>query len=114
MASTLRVSGDLTGPLSESDVVVVPVVKVDESFSIAAGVESALAELDCSADIDAEYAKRQGFDAKGGELLIRHTVTSPPPTGKLPAHYNLNVEVGSDGSVHVIPPLGAATNAPAH
>jgi leucyl aminopeptidase len=70
MASTLRVSADLTGPLSESDVVVVPVVKVDESFSIAAGVESALAELDCAADIDAEYAKRQGFDAKGGELLI--------------------------------------------
>jgi hypothetical protein len=40
---------------------------------------------------------------------------SPPVTQAAPAagspSYNLNVEVGSDGSVHVIPPL---TNAPAH
>jgi hypothetical protein len=28
--------------------------------------------------------------------------------------YGLNVEVGSDGSVKVIPPLVAPTNAPAH
>jgi len=51
---------------------------------------------------------------KGGELLIQHTVTAPPSGAKLPPHYNLNVEVGSDGSVHVIPPVGTATNAAGH
>ena len=28
-----------------------------------------------------------------------------------PAHYDLNVEVGSDGSVHVISPAVTSTNA---
>ena len=51
---------------------------------------------------------------KGGELLIQHTVTAPPAAGKLPPHYNLNVEVGSDGSVHVIPPVSTVTNAAGH
>lgn len=46
---------------------------------------------------------------KGGEILMKRT---PPPasTARSP-QYDLNVEVGSDGSVHVIPP---ATNSPAH
>jgi chromosome segregation ATPase len=47
---------------------------------------------------------------KGAELLMQHTAsvatTRPRPT----QHYNLTVEVGSDGSVHVTP---ATTNAPA-
>jgi chromosome segregation ATPase len=47
---------------------------------------------------------------KGGELLIQRT---PPPVAKPATDYNLNVEVGSDGSVKVIPPLGK-TNSPAH
>jgi predicted nucleic acid-binding Zn-ribbon protein len=59
---------------------------------------------------------REGTDPtkqmKGGQLLMQR---SPPVTQAAPAagspSYNLNVEVGSDGSVHVIPPL---TNAPAH
>ena len=58
---------------------------------------------------------RQGIDPanplKGGQLLMQHTpLTSRAASaaGGSPA-YNLNVEVGSDGSVHVIPP---ATNAP--
>lgn len=43
--------------------------------------------------------------AKGGEILMRRT---PPPdagaaTNRRP-QFDLNVEVGSDGSVHVIPP----------
>ncbi len=50
---------------------------------------------------------------KGAELLLART---PPPAtnapAKLPPNYDLNVEVGSDGSVKIIPPLGA-TNAPA-
>jgi chromosome segregation ATPase len=70
---------------------------------------------------------REGIDptkiTKGGETLMQRTPTNstvtatapkksedndriPPPLGP---NFNLNVEVGSDGSVHVIP---AATNAP--
>ena len=53
---------------------------------------------------------------KGGELLRQPTLaaTPAPATNKPPANYDLNVEVGSDGSVRVIPPLGAATNSAAH
>ena len=58
---------------------------------------------------------RAGIDPskqiKGGQLLMQH---SPPANRAAPAStpsYNLNVEVGSDGSVHVIAP--PATNAPA-
>jgi len=48
---------------------------------------------------------------KGGEMLI--TRTAPSTNGPARPNYDLNVEVGSDGSVRVIPPLGA-TNSPAH
>lgn len=58
---------------------------------------------------------RQGIDPsnpmKGGQLLMLRNL--PAPKTSAPAHnpaYDLNVEVGSDGSVHVIPPL---TNSPA-
>jgi chromosome segregation ATPase len=51
---------------------------------------------------------------KGGELLMTH---APPPAAlkpiKSPSTYDLNVEIGSDGSVKVIPPLGN-TNGAAH
>jgi uncharacterized protein involved in exopolysaccharide biosynthesis len=60
---------------------------------------------------------REGTDPtkpmKGGQLLMMRS----PPAGNPAAPaagsplFNLNVEVGSDGSVHVIPP---PTNAPAH
>ena len=58
---------------------------------------------------------RAGIDPtkplKGGQLLMqRAPATNAVPVASLPS-YNLNVEVGSDGSVHVIPPL---TNAPSH
>jgi len=48
---------------------------------------------------------------RGAQLLIERSAPVAPaaPAG----NYGLNVEVGSDGSVRVIPPLGAATNAPA-
>jgi len=55
-------------------------------------------------------------EQKGAELLIAPrpmatNVASATPT----PHYDLNVEVGSDGSVHVIPPLTPAmTNSPVH
>lgn len=59
---------------------------------------------------------REGIDPnkplKGGQLLMQR---STPAKHAAPAAgsqlYNLNVEVGSDGSVHVIPP---PTNAPSH
>ncbi len=41
--------------------------------------------------------------------LRRQPVAAQPAA----ANYDLNVEVGSDGTVKVIPPLGA-TNNPAH
>ena len=59
---------------------------------------------------------RQGIDPanplKGGQLLMQHTpyTNRAAAAARSPA-YNLNVEVGSDGSVHVLPP---PTNAPAH
>jgi chromosome segregation ATPase len=59
---------------------------------------------------------REGTDPtklmKGGQLLMQRSPSAshPAPAAGSPA-YNLNVEVGSDHSVHVIPP---PTNAPAH
>ena len=47
-----------------------------------------------------------GSQQKGGQLLMQRTA----PTNAQPPHYNLNVEVSSDGSIHVIP---SPTNAPA-
>jgi chromosome segregation ATPase len=45
---------------------------------------------------------------KGGEILMKRTPPATTSTAHSP-QYDLNVEVGSDGSVHVIPP---ATNSP--
>ncbi|HEV2693153.1 MAG TPA: hypothetical protein VG347_09690 [Verrucomicrobiae bacterium] len=58
--------------------------------------------------------KNDNSGRKGAEMLTSRT---PPPStnapAKLPPNYDLNVEVGSDGSVKVIPPMGA-TNPAAH
>lgn len=50
---------------------------------------------------------------KGGELLISRTPLGSASSKKPASTYDLNVEVGSDGSVKVIPPMGG-TNRPAH
>jgi chromosome segregation ATPase len=54
---------------------------------------------------------REGTDPtrqiKGAELLLQR---SSPYVAPPPEHYDLNVEIGSDGSIHVIPP---STNTPA-
>jgi len=47
-----------------------------------------------------------GSQPKGAQLLMQRTVPAP----EQPPHYDLNVEVGSDGSIHVIP---LPANAPA-
>jgi len=60
-----------------------------------------------------QLSKNELAGKKGAEILKhRTTVTETNAAGKLPANYDLNVEVGSDGSVKIIPPIGA-TNAPA-
>lgn len=58
---------------------------------------------------------REGIDPtkpmKGAQLLMQRTLPVPGAAAAAgSSQYNLNVEVGSDGSVRVIPP---ATNAPA-
>ena len=60
-----------------------------------------------------QLMKNDNRQKKGAQLLMERTVTVTNAPAAAP-NYGLNVEVGSDGSVHVIPPLGAATNAPAH
>jgi chromosome segregation ATPase len=47
-----------------------------------------------------------GSQQKGAQLLMQRTVSAPAR----PPHYDLNVEVSSDGSIHVIP---LPANAPA-
>ena len=50
--------------------------------------------------------------SKGGQLLMHHAAFHrAEPTA--PSQYDLNVEVGSDGSIHVILPP-RPTNSPAH
>jgi chromosome segregation ATPase len=63
----------------------------------------------------AQLMKYDTGNKKGAQLLMMHTLPSPPAT-RPPAPaatYDLNVEIGSDGSVRTIPPLGR-TNSPAH
>ncbi len=62
-----------------------------------------------------ELMKNDNGNKKGAELLIQKTpvITNAPAAPPRPANYDLNVEVGSDGTVKVIPPLGA-TNTVAH
>ena len=63
-----------------------------------------------------QLMKNDNSTKKGAEMLIQHTptATNAPATAVHPANYNLNVEVGSDGTIKVIPPLGSPTNTAAH
>lgn len=60
-----------------------------------------------------ERATKATQGKKLGQLLMEH---SPAEQGSPthPAHYDLNVEVGTDGSVHVITPPGTSTNSAGH
>jgi chromosome segregation ATPase len=61
-----------------------------------------------------QWMKNDNGGKKGAELLLRRNLPpSSQSSSMLPPAYDLNVEVGSDGTVKVIPPLGA-TNRPAH
>ena len=58
--------------------------------------------------------KNDNSQKKGAQLLIA-TLRAGDECSPSPRRITgSNVEVGSDGSVKVIPPLGATTNAPAH
>jgi chromosome segregation ATPase len=59
-----------------------------------------------------ELNRYQNGNKKLGALLIQRNPLTTPTNSSLP-NYDLDVEVGSDGSVKVIPPLGA-TNATAN
>jgi chromosome segregation ATPase len=64
-----------------------------------------------------QLMKNSATERKGAELLVQRVVQTNGASSKIPPHYDLNVEVGSDGSVRIIPPLQppkADTNAPAH
>jgi hypothetical protein len=53
-----------------------------------------------------------GTQPKGAQLLMGRATPRPSPAATTnPPKYDLNVEVGSDGSVHVLPP---PTNSAAH
>jgi chromosome segregation ATPase len=58
-----------------------------------------------------QFMKNDNSQKKGSQLLMQRSV--PVTNAPVAPNYGLNVEVGSDGSVKVIPPLGATTNAPA-
>jgi hypothetical protein len=62
-----------------------------------------------------EWMKSDNSLKKGGELLMMHNAPTAGAASrtKPDSAYDLNVEIGSDGSVKVIPPPGH-TNAPAH
>jgi len=62
-----------------------------------------------------QLMKNDNGGKKGAEMLMTRTPppATNPPAAKLPPNYDLNIEVGSDGSVKIIPALGA-TNSPAH
>jgi chromosome segregation ATPase len=60
-----------------------------------------------------KFMKDDTNNKKGGEMLMTRAKPSKATTStNASPNYDLNVEVGSDGSVKIIPPLGA-TNAPA-
>jgi hypothetical protein len=88
--------------------------KLEEKFNDLAEVRTQLHKLRTDMLVAQRLEwMRQGIDPtkpmKGGQLLMQRTLPVPgAAAGSSP--YNLNVEVGSDGSVRVIPP---ATNAPA-
>jgi chromosome segregation ATPase len=65
-----------------------------------------------------QLMKNDNGNKKGGEMLMSHNTPvntqpfyMPPPTKS--QNSDLNVEIGSDGSVKIIPPMGG-TNSPAH
>jgi len=90
--------------------------ELERKFNDLKAVKTQVAKLRTDLLVQRRLAwMREGKDPavqekKGGQLLMQHSVSTNRPT-HLP-RYDLNVEVGSDGTVHVIP-ASANTNSPA-
>ena len=56
-----------------------------------------------------QLERNDNSNRKGATLLISRGAPVPPPTHTV-STYDLNVEVGSDGSVRIIPPMGGTNN----
>jgi chromosome segregation ATPase len=78
------------------------VAKLKEELNIARRLEWIRQGLFARAD---QKGAQQLMQGAGGVMPVAAKATKPA--------YDLNVEVSADGSVKVIPPLGAATNSPA-
>ena len=61
-----------------------------------------------------QMEKYDNSGKKGAEMLVMRRDNPYTPPATIDANTSLNVEIGSDGSVHVIPPLGVPTNSVAH
>lgn len=62
-----------------------------------------------------ELMRDSAPEEKGAEMLgAHHVVVIPAANQNRSPQYDLNVEIGSDGSVKVLPPTGGATNTPVH
>jgi chromosome segregation ATPase len=62
-----------------------------------------------------ELMKNSAPDQKGAQQLVGPKTQGPGAVNKKsPPNYDLNVEIGSDGSVKVIPPSSISTNTPVH
>jgi chromosome segregation ATPase len=85
--------------------------KFNDLGEVRAQVKKLRDELSTARRLQWMSAGTYGTQQKGAALLMQR----PPQTdGAHPPRYDLNVEVSSDGSVHIIPPLtnSAATNSP--
>jgi chromosome segregation ATPase len=90
--------------------------KFDDLNEVRAQVKKLRGELFAARRL--ELMRNSAPEQKGAQLLVqpRTVVPGAIAAAKPPPHYDLNVEVGSDGSVRIIPPLTnmpeAAPNSP--
>lgn len=62
-----------------------------------------------------ELMRNSAPDQKGAQQLVGPKTQGPSAVSrKTPPNYDLNVEIGSDGSVKVLPPSSVSTNTPVH
>ena len=95
--------------------------ELERQFNDLAVVRAQLAKLKSELNISRRIEWiRQGLyastDQRGAQQLIQGLPAAQPPPKKTKPAYDLNVEVGADGTVKIIPPLNnrpAATNVPA-
>jgi septal ring factor EnvC (AmiA/AmiB activator) len=95
--------------------------ELERQFNDLAIVRAQVAKLKSELNISRRIEWiRQGLyansDQRGAQQLMQGLPVAQPPAQKTKPTYDLNVEVGADGTVKIIPPLNSrptATNAPA-